>query len=139
MFVNSKIDTKLKLAILWTTLMFLYVYADFFDGMTPSSIEMSKNLETPIGPLTPLLLILFSIILIVPTLMIILSIFLRPRINRVVNIIIATLWASMSVVLFFDTFNSEWHLFYALFQFIELTIFIIIIWQAYKWPKQSEI
>ena len=139
MFVNSKIDTKLKLAILWTTLMFLYVYADFFDGMTPSSIEMSKNLETPIGPLTPLLLILFSIILIVPTLMIILSIFLRPRINRVVNIIIATLWASMSVVLFFDTINSEWHLFYALFQFIELTIFIIIIWQAYKWPKQSEI
>ena len=136
MFVNSKIDIKVKLASLWTSLMFLYIYADFFDAMTPSSIEMSKNLETPVGPLTPELLILFSVILIIPTLMIVLSVFLKPKINRIVNIIIAVLWSSMSILLFIDTINSGWHKFYALFQFLEIIILIVIIWQAYQWPKK---
>ena len=60
MLVNSKIDIKIKLALLWTTIMFLYIYADFFEAMTPASKEMAKNLETPVGPVTPELLILFS-------------------------------------------------------------------------------
>lgn len=137
MFENTKVDIKVKLASLWTAFIFLYVYADYFDGMTPSSQEMSNNFETPVGPLTPELLLLFSVIIIIPTLMIFLSIFLKPKINRIVNITVAVLWSSMSIMLFINTINSEWHKFYALFQFIELIVLAIIIWQAYKWPKKS--
>jgi len=135
MRINSKIDIKVKLAALWTSIMFLYTYADYFDAMTPASIEMSKNLETPMGPLTPGLLLAFSVILIVPSLMIILAIFLKSKTNRLLNIIVALLWSSMSIILFVGTIASEWHQFYALFQFIEVIVFGLIIWQAYKWPK----
>jgi hypothetical protein len=65
MLINSKIDIKVKLALLWASIMFLYIYADFFDAMTPASIEMSNNLQTPVGPLTPGLLMIFSVILII--------------------------------------------------------------------------
>ena len=136
MFINNKIDIKLQLASLWTAFMFLYVYADYFDGLTPSTIEMSKNLETPVGPLTPELLLLFSVTVIIPSFMIFLSIFLKPKINRIINIIIPILWSSMSILLFINTINTEWYKFYALFQLVELIILITIIWQAYKWPKE---
>ncbi|MGB5273754.1 MAG: DUF6326 family protein [Flavobacteriaceae bacterium] len=137
MFENAKIDIRVKLASLWTALIFLYVYADYFDGLTSSTQEMVKNLETPLGPLTPELLLLFSVITIVPSSMIFLSIFLKPKINRILNMVIPVLWSSMSVLLFVDTINSDWHKFYALFQFVEFIILIIIIYQAYKWPKKE--
>ncbi len=88
MFENAKIDIRVKLASLWTALIFLYVYADYFDGLTSSTQEMVKNLETPLGPLTPELLLLFSVITIVPSSMIFLSIFLKPKINRILNMVI---------------------------------------------------
>ncbi len=99
MFENAKIDIRVKLASLWTALIFLYVYADYFDGLTSSTQEMVKNLETPLGPLTPELLLLFSVITIVPSSMIFLSIFLKPKINRILNMVIPVLWSSMSVLL----------------------------------------
>jgi hypothetical protein len=70
--------------------------------------------------------------------MLFLSIFLAHKINRLLNIIIAILWSTMSVLLFVDTIASEWGQFYALYQFIEIIVFGMIIWQAYKWPKETE-
>ena len=134
MLENLKIDIKIKLASLWTTLMFLYIYADFFDGMTPSSIENFGNLQTPVGPLTPWLLVIFSIILIIPSSMIFLSVFLKPKINKWINIVIAVLWSIMSIILLIDTIDSEWYKFYALYQIVEIFILSMIVWQAWKWP-----
>src|SRR5210317_1653868 len=83
------INIKVKLAALWTALMFLYVYADFFQLMTPKKLEKMIDLQTPMGPTSPEILVIFSVILIIPTLMIFLSVFLRPQINKWLNIIIA--------------------------------------------------
>ena len=66
--IDYKINVKLKVALLWTSLMFLYVYADYFDMKSPGVIEKMIKLETPLGPLTPNLLVGFSIILIIPSL-----------------------------------------------------------------------
>jgi len=134
---DIKINVKLKLAALWTSLMCLYIYADFFDGMTPASIERSQNLETPVGPLTPTLLLIFSLILIVPSCMIFLSVFLKPKLSKWLNIIVATLWCSMSVMLLIDTIGSDWYRFYAIYQAIEIILFAMIVWQAWKWPRAS--
>ena len=135
--VDSKIDTKIKLAALWTSLLFLYVYADFFDQQTPSSIESFGDLTTPIGPLTPNLLLIFSLILIVPSLMICLSIFMKPKVNKWVNIVIAIIWSFMSIVLLVDTIGSDWYRFYALYQAIEIVVLASIIYTAWKWPRES--
>ncbi|MEM7484599.1 MAG: DUF6326 family protein [Bacteroidota bacterium] len=135
MLNNPKPNIKLKLTSLWTALMFLYVYADFFDEKTPASIESFGNLQTPIGPLTPELLLIFSVILIIPSCMIFLSVFLSPRINKWLNIVIALLWSIMSFALLIDTIGSDWYKFYALYQIVEIFILFMIVWQALTWPK----
>ena len=132
---NYSINIKIKLAALWTSLMFLYIYADFFQLMTPKKLERMMNLETPMGPTSPQILVIFSVILIIPALMIFLSIFLKSQINKWLNIIIALIYTSMSILIIVSTIGDNWHTFYVLFNFVETILFAIIILQAWKWPR----
>ena len=133
--VNHKVNIKIKLALLWTSLMFLYIYADYFRLMTPEKLEKMMDLQTPMGPTTPELLVIFSGILIVPALMIVISIILPAKINRWLNIIIAALYASMSIMIISSSMGVEWQNFFVLFNVVELLVFTMIIIQAWKWPR----
>jgi hypothetical protein len=131
---NYNINTKIKLATLWSALMFLYVYADFFQLMTPKKLEKMMSLQTPIGPTSPEILVVFSVILIIPSFMIFLSVFLKPQINKWLNICIAALYAAMSILIIVSTLGKAWHTFYILFNLIEVFVFAMIIHQAWNWP-----
>ncbi len=132
---NYKINVKIKLATLWTSLMFLYIYADYFQLMTPGKLEKMINLQTPVGPTSPGILVIFSLILIIPALMIVLSILLPPQLNKWLNIILAFIYACISVLIITSSINDEWHAFYVIFNITEVVIFAIIIFQAWKWPR----
>ncbi len=129
------INVKIKLAFLWTSLMFLYIYADYFRLMTPEKLENMMKLQTPMGPTSPELLVIFSVILIIPALMIFLSIFLKPKINKWLNILIAFIYASISILIIVSSINNEWQTFFVLFNLVEILIFAIILFQAWKWPR----
>ena len=132
---DYNVNIKIKLAALWTALMFLYIYADFFQLMTPNKLEKMINLQTPMGPTSPEILIIFSVILIIPSLMIISCIFLKSQLNKWLNICIAGLYASISILIIVSTLGSEWHTFYILFNLMEVFVFSMIIYQAWNWPK----
>lgn len=137
--INYKVDIKIKLAALWTSLMFLYIYADYFRLMTPEKLEKMIKLQTPMGPTTPGLLVVFSLILIVPALMIFLSVFLRPKINKWLNIIVALLYACMSILIIVSSISSEWQKFFMLFNIVEVLIFSMIIFQAWNWQREENL
>ena len=132
---DYKINVKIKIASLWTSLMFLYIYADYFRLMTPEKLEKMMKLQTPMGPTTPELLVVFSILLIIPALMIFLSIFLKPQINKWLNIIIALFYAGISLLIIVSSIGNQWQLFFVIFNIIEFLIFSIIVVQAWKWPR----
>lgn len=134
---DDNISIKIKLAALWSTIMCLYIYCDFFNLMTPGTIEGQMNLETPVGPVTPSLLVIFSSILIVPSMMIGLNVLLPARISRWLNIVVATLWSVISILILVSNLMNfdAWYVFYSLFQVIEIIVFTIIIYLAIKWPK----
>ncbi len=136
---NFKVDIKIKLAALWTSLMFLYIYADYFRLMTPEKLEKMIQLKTPMGPTTPGLLVTFSVILIIPALMIFLSVFLKPQINKWLNIIIAVLYTCISLLIIKSSIGNEWQTFFVIFNILEVVIFVIIIVQAWKWPKVENV
>lgn len=139
--VDYKVNVKLKLASLWSVLMFLYIYADYFELMTPGTIEKIMNLESPLisTAITPGLLIGSSILLIIPALMIFLSAFLKARINKWLNIIIGFLYAIISILIIVSGIGNKWQTFFVLYNVIEVVIFSIIIWQAWKWPKTEKL
>ena len=133
--IDYRINVKIRLAFLWTALMFLYIYADYFELMTPGKLEKMMSLQTPVGPTSPGLLVVFSAILIIPALMIFLSIFLKPHINKRLNIFVAFLYACISILIIVSGIVHAWQTFYILFNFTELLVFALIIVQALKWPR----
>ncbi|MFN1834915.1 DUF6326 family protein [Balneola sp. MJW-20] len=134
---HYSVNIKIKLASLWTSLMFLYIYADYFQLMTPEKLEKMMQLQTPVGPTSPGLLVIFSVILIIPALMIFLSVFLKPPLNKWLNIIIALLYSGISILIIISDIGYDWQAFFVLFNFIELVVFATIIAQAWKWPRTN--
>lgn len=132
---DIQVNIKYKLASLWATLMLLYIYADYFELMTPGKLEKMIALKTPVGPTSPQILISFSLLLIVPALMVTLSIFLKPILSKWLNIIFSIFYGFISILIIVSEFGSKWHEFYVLYNMVEFIILITIFYQALKWPK----
>lgn len=93
------------------------------------------NLKTPMGPTTPGILIGFSVLLIIPALMIVAPVVLRPKWNKWLNIVVALLCAGISILIIIGDMGNEWKKFFVRYQFVELFVFGMIIWYAIKWPR----
>lgn len=85
MLENPKINIKLKLSALWTSLIALYIYGDYFELYAPGKVENLMNGTAILD--TPTKLFLASLLIAIPSLMIALSVFLKPKLNRILNIV----------------------------------------------------
>ena len=134
MLENPKVNIKIKLAALWASATFCYLYGDYFELYTPDKVNSlitgDNNLDSPA------ILLLASIILAIPSVMVAASIFLKPKINRILNIVFGTLFTLMMVYIGIISTN-EWYLFYVFLAFLESVITALIVWFAYKWPKEN--
>ena len=134
--LDPKVNIKTKLACFWASLMFLYIYADYFGLMTPNHLENMMKLQTPIGPTTPGMLVGFSVLLIIPALMIMASAVLKSKINKWLNIVVACIYTIISILIIIGDMGNTWMNFFVLYQFVELFVFGMIIWSAWHWPKK---
>jgi hypothetical protein len=85
MLENPKVNIKLKLAALWASTTFCYIYGDYFELYTPGKVDsllIGKNILD-----NPVKLLVASIILVVPSVMVAASVLLPPKVNRTMNII----------------------------------------------------
>jgi len=136
MLENQKVNIKIKLAALWASATFCYLYGDYFELYTPDKVNSlitgDNNLDSPA------ILLIASIILAIPSVMVAASIFLKPKINRILNILFGTLFTLMMVFIGIISTN-EWYLFYVFLAFLESIITALIVWYAWKWPKERQI
>jgi len=132
MLENPKINIKIKLSLLWTSLMFLYIYGDYFELYAPNKVEKLMNgtgiLDSPVK------LFLASLMLAIPALMIALNILLKPEINRWLNIIFGIL-LTVVVILVGSSSLYAWYSFYVFYAILEGIITLSIVWFAWNWPK----
>jgi len=132
MLENPKVNIKIKLAALWASVTFCYLYGDYFELYTPGKVDSLITGENVLD--SPLKLLIASIILAVSSVMVGASIILKPRINRVLNILFGTLFTLMQVFIGVMSTN-DWYLFYVFLAFLEALITALIVWYAWKWPK----
>lgn len=135
MLENPKVNIKIKLASLWASATFCYLYGDYFELYTPNKVNSLISGENIMD--SPTKLLIASIILAIPSVMVALSIFLKPKINRILNIIFGILFTIMMIFIGIMSTN-EWYLFYVFLAFLESIITALIVWYAWKWPKEKE-
>lgn len=136
-FEDFRINIKLRLAALWTSLMFCYVYGDFFSLFVPGRIQRLMDGNSGAGQTTPVMLLVYAVLLATPALMIFLSVALKARVNRLLNIIMGSFF-TLVMILVTATSLGEWMLFYTFLGIVEIILTCIIVWQAVKWPTVKQ-
>lgn len=124
------IHAKLKLSALWISAMFCFIYADYFGLYVPGRLQsMLDGRIGPLGPTTQGVLLGTSVTMAIPSLMIVLSLVLGPRPNRVINMVVGALYTAITLL-------TMWRwAFYVFFGAIEVVLTGLVIWYAWKWPR----
>ena len=133
---DFKVNPRFKLSALWISVMFCYVYGDFFSLFVPGHIESLMQGNSGVGKTTPITLLLFAMMMTVPSIMIFLCLILKPEINRWANIITGTFFTAI-MILVVATSIGEWTLFYIYLGTVEIGLTMLIVWQALNWPREK--
>lgn len=132
MLENPKVNIKIKLAALWASVTFCYLYGDYFELYTPGKIDSlltGKNILD-----SPTKILIASIILAISSVMVAASVLLKPKLNRILNIIFGLFFTLMMVFIGINSM-TEWYSFYVFLAFLESILTFLIVWYAFKWPK----
>ncbi|HET8886112.1 MAG TPA: DUF6326 family protein [Salinimicrobium sp.] len=77
MLENQQVNIKVKLASLWASVTFCYLYGDYFELYTPDKVNSLITGDNIMD--NPTTLLIASIILAIPSVMVIASIFLNQK------------------------------------------------------------
>jgi hypothetical protein len=133
-FEDVKVNIKVKLSALWTSVTLCYLYGDYFELYVP---QKTQGLVNGINMLdSPLKLFAASLLLAIPAIMVFLSIILDPIINRKLNIIFGVFFTAIMVLIAISSISS-WRAFYVFLAIVESCITSLIVWHAWKWPKRT--
>tara|TARA_R110002096_G_scaffold153285_6_gene316987 strand:- start:2952 stop:3359 length:408 start_codon:yes stop_codon:yes gene_type:complete len=131
---DFEINIKVRLAALWTSATFCYLYGDYFELYTPEKVSGLISGEHVLN--SPTFLFIASLIMVIPPLMIVLSLILKPFLNRLLNIVFGSIFTLMMILIAFGSL-TPWYSFYVFLAIIESILTAVIVWNAYKWPKLS--
>lgn len=131
---DQRMPVRAKLAAAWTSFMFLYAYVDILGFYTPGTItdildnrvfefDLSQSFST-----TALTLVA------VPIFMVVLSMTLPARMNRITNLVVAAVYVPATV---FNLAGGFYLWFYGLGVVLELVLLALIVRYAVTWPRTT--
>lgn len=131
---DFKINIKIKLSALWASVTLCYLYGDYFELYVPQKAAGLVSGENLLD--TPQKLLMAAILLAIPAVMVFLALILKPTINKLMNIIFGLLFTIIMLLIAFTSL-VPWKSFYVFLALVESAITAIIVFYAWKWPKQN--
>jgi hypothetical protein len=132
---DPKINIKIMLSGLWVANMFLFIYVDYFGLFIPGVMEKiieGEAAHTGIQ-ITQVFLLAVITLMMIPSLMIFLSLTLKAKWNRWTNIIVGIFKIAVVVG---GLIGESWA-YYIFGSIVEVVLLSLIVWYAWKWPKQE--
>ena len=132
---DPKINIKIKLAGLWASMLFLFIYVDYFGLFKPGVMEKiieGEAAHTGIQ-ITQVFLLAVITLMMIPSLMVFLSLTLKARWNRWTNIIVGIFKIAVVV----GALIGESWAYYIFASIVEIVLLLLIVWYAWKWPIQE--
>ncbi len=131
---NPPVSVQARLAAAWTSLMFLVIYIDYFHLYQPGEIDAIRGGVIFEFDISATLMSVFFVIIAIPALMVMLSMTLAARANRVTNLVVGSLYIPVMVFNFVGA-SSDWAFYYALTIGVEVLILAFILRSAWTWPR----
>jgi hypothetical protein len=128
---DIKVSLKIKLAALWASFMFLYIYVDYFHLYMPGTLKDMLAGKVFVFDITQEFIFIALFLATIPMLMIFLSVALPAKTNRLTNIIVAIV---LIPYMLFNLVGEAWvHMYFA--AAVEVVLLCLIIRYAWKWPS----
>jgi hypothetical protein len=132
---NLRMPVQAKLAAAWTSLMFLVIYIDYFHLYQPGQIDEIRGGFIFGFHISGTLMSIFFVIIAITALMVMLSMTLPARANRVTNLVVASIYIPIMV---FNAAGAPWDyaFYYALTIGVEVLLLAFILRSAGTWPRR---
>ena len=128
---SFQLSRPLRLSLLWASMMFLYIYNDYFSLYLPGTIEgMMAGTIGPLGDATEGVLLGVAALMTIPALMVVLSAGLPSPFSKWLNVGFGAFYTCVNFATFFGS-----ALFYQFTVCIETALSIFIVASALTWPK----
>jgi len=128
---DVKINVKIMLAGLWVGAMFCYLYADILGLYVPGIIAELLTGEMMGIPIDNLFLAASALFMVPPILMIFLSLALKAKVNRWVNLIVGAFYTFIGVSMVFTSTDAG----YLIYGIVESLLTALVVLYAWKWPE----
>ena len=129
---NVPVPTRIKLSLLWASLMSLYIYNDYFVLFVPGTIDrMAAGSMGPLGDYTESKMIVVALILAIPASMVFLSSILSAVFSRRLNLVFGAIYVVMAVLTLIGSPP-----FYKVIVCFQIVAIMLILWLAIRWPNQ---
>jgi len=129
-------NTKNLLSKLWVFLTVNYIFCDVFSLYHSKFLNELLRGEVDGIEFTEPFLLNFAIIMEIPILMIVLSILIKNKVNRIINIVVGLFMILIQIGSLVTGANS---LHYIFFSSIEISTLIFIIYTAWEWKKFMQV
>jgi hypothetical protein len=129
---DTQVDVKLVLCALWIAMLFVFAYVDIFGFYRADVLDAALDGEVATTGFTvnQMFLTFTLIYILVPSLMVVLSLLLKPRVNRIVNIVVSIFYMISIIV---SCITETWA-YYLLGSLVELILLLAIARTAWQWP-----
>ncbi len=131
---DQRIPVRAKLAAAWTSFMFLYAYVDILGFFTPGIVEDILDGRVFEFDLSQTFSTTALTLMAIPILMVVLSMTLPARANRITNLIVASVYVPVTA---FNAVGESWLYFYGLGIVLELILLALILRYAWTWPRTA--
>ena len=124
---------QLKLAMLWASVVFCYVYGDYFGLYVPGTLKsVLDGRMGPLGPTTQDVLLGTTALMAIPSLMPFACMVLKPAWNRAANLVFGIVYSAVMAL----TLSGAWR-FYQALGVVEILLTLAVCWYAWKWPRPA--
>jgi hypothetical protein len=129
---DTQVDVKLVLCALWIAMLFVFAYVDIFGFLRADVLNaaLDGKVATTGFTINQVFLIFTLIYILLPALMVVLSLLLKPRVNRIINIVVSVLY----IITIIGAAIGETWVYYFLGSAIEVILLVAIARTAWKWP-----
>lgn len=131
---DRQVPVQAKLAAAWTSFMFLYAYVDIIAFFKPGVIDNILAGKVWEFDVSQTLLTTFLALMAVPIFMVVLSMTLPARANRIANLIVASVQLPYAA---FNVVGESWTYFYGLGVALEVILLALILRAAWTWPRTT--
>lgn len=134
---DTRVDVKLVLSALWITMLFVFAYVDIFASLRADVLEaaLDGKVASTGFEVNQLFLTLTLLYILLPALMVVLSLVLAPRMNRMVNIVVSLVYV---VTIIGAAVGEDWA-YYLIGSAVEVILLAAIARTAWTWPPPETV